>query len=102
MTLSGSSVYRTEDRREDDRGRDRSPLRAEERSDTDDCDQSDSKKQKLAFGFGKKTGNEQKKGIQIKLGSASVSKTFTTILMLRIDFFLQQKSFLSAKFRLLA
>ncbi|XP_011687578.1 PREDICTED: PEST proteolytic signal-containing nuclear protein-like isoform X3 [Wasmannia auropunctata] len=67
----GSSVYRTEDRREDDRGRDRSPLRAEERSDTDD-DQSDGKKQKLAFGFGKRTaGNEQKKGIQIKLGSAS-------------------------------
>ncbi|XP_011862002.1 PREDICTED: PEST proteolytic signal-containing nuclear protein-like isoform X2 [Vollenhovia emeryi] len=70
----GSSVYRTEDRREDDRGRDRSPLRAEERSDTEDCDQSDGKKQKLAFGFGKKTsGNEQKKGIQIKLGSASKS-----------------------------
>jgi len=70
----GSSVYRTEDRREDDRGRDRSPLRAEERCDTDDCDPSDAKKQKLAFGFGKKTsGNEQKKGIQIKLGSVSKS-----------------------------
>lgn len=73
MTLSGSSVYRTEDRREDDRGRDRSPLRSEERCDVDDTDQSDVKKQKLAFGFGKKTGNEQKKGIQIKLGSVSVS-----------------------------
>jgi len=73
--LSGSSVYRTEDRREDDRGRDRSPFRIEERCDTEDCDQSDGKKQKLVFGFGKKTsGNEQKKGIQIKLGSASVSK----------------------------
>lgn len=81
MTLSGSSVYRTEDRREDDRGRDRSPLRAEERCDTDDCDPSDAKKQKLAFGFGKKTsGNEQKKGIQIKLGSVSVSKKFTLTL----------------------
>lgn len=76
LTLSGSSVYRTEDRREDDRGRDRSPLRTEEHSDSDG-DQSDTKKQKLAFGFGKKTtGNEQKKGIQIKLGSVSVSKTF--------------------------
>ncbi|XP_018359017.1 PREDICTED: PEST proteolytic signal-containing nuclear protein-like [Trachymyrmex cornetzi] len=74
----GSSVYRTEDRREDDRGRDRSPLRAEERSSTDDCDQLDAKKQKLAFGFGKKAGNEQKKGIQIKLGSFSKSTTKTT------------------------
>lgn len=75
MTLSGSSVYRTEDRREDDRGRDRSPFRIEERCGIEDCDQSDGKKQKLVFGFGKKTsGNEQKKGIQIKLGSASVSK----------------------------
>lgn len=86
--MSGSSVYRTEDRREDDKGRDRSPLRAEERSDTDDCDQSDGKKQKLTFGFGKKIGNEQKKGIQIKLGSASVSETFAPILMLRAWFFL--------------
>jgi len=73
LTLSGSSVYRTEDRRDDDRDRDRSPLRAEEHRDTDDCDQSDAKKQKLMFGFGKKIGNEQKKGIQIKLGSVSVS-----------------------------
>ncbi|KAL6255299.1 hypothetical protein P5V15_013639 [Pogonomyrmex californicus] len=73
----GSSVYRTEDRREDDRGRDRSPLRSEERSDTNDCDPADGKKHKLAFGFGKKTGNEQKKGIQIKLGSVSKSTTKT-------------------------
>ncbi|KYM76637.1 PEST proteolytic signal-containing nuclear protein [Atta colombica] len=79
LTLSGSSVYRTEDRREDDRGRDRSPLRTEERSSTDDCDQLDAKKQKLAFGFGKKTGNEQKKGIQIKLGSFSKSTAKTTV-----------------------
>ncbi|KAG5318569.1 PCNP protein, partial [Acromyrmex charruanus] len=78
LTLSGSSVYRTEDRREDDRDRDRSPLRAEERSSTDDCDQLDAKKQKLAFGFGKKAGNEQKKGIQIKLGSFSKSTAKTT------------------------
>ncbi|KAG5316119.1 PCNP protein, partial [Acromyrmex insinuator] len=77
-TDRGSSVYRTEDRREDDRGRDRSPLRAEERSSTDDCDQLDAKKQKLAFGFGKKAGNEQKKGIQIKLGSFSKSTAKTT------------------------
>ncbi|XP_018399482.1 PREDICTED: PEST proteolytic signal-containing nuclear protein-like isoform X2 [Cyphomyrmex costatus] len=83
LTLSGSSVYRTEDRREDDRreddrGRDRSPLRTEERSNTDDCDQLDAKKQKLAFGFGKKAGNEQKKGIQIKLGSVSKSTAKAT------------------------
>lgn len=71
MTLSGSSVYRTEDRRGDDRNRDRSPLRSEEHCES--SDQPDGKK-KLAFGFGKKTGNEQKKGIQIKLGSVSVSK----------------------------
>ncbi|XP_071647273.1 PEST proteolytic signal-containing nuclear protein [Temnothorax longispinosus] len=75
----GSSVYRTVDRREDDRDRDRSPLRAEERCDTDDCDQSDARKQKLVFGFGKKTsGNEQKKGIQIKLGSVSKSTVKAT------------------------
>lgn len=92
MTLSGSSVYRTEDRREDDRGRDRSPLRAEEHSDSDG-DQSNMKKQKLAFGFGKKmSGNEQKKGIQIKLGSASVSETLA--LMLRKHFY---ENFLSYK-----
>lgn len=60
-----------EDRRGDDRDRDRSPLRSEEHCES--SDQSDGKK-KLAFGFGKKTGNEQKKGIQIKLGSVSVSK----------------------------
>ena len=88
MTLSGSSVYRTEDRREDDRGRDRSPLRTEERSSTDDCDQLDAKKQKLAFGFGKKAGNEQKKGIQIKLGSFSVSKIFALTLLRFVHKFL--------------
>lgn len=77
MTLSGSSVYRAEEGiREDDRGRDRSPLRPEERCESVDYSQPDAKKQKLTFGFGKKTGSEQKKGIQIKLGSTSVSKTF--------------------------
>lgn len=77
MTLSGSSVYRAEGIREDDRGRDRSPLRPdEERCESVDYSQPDAKKQKLTFGFGKKTGSEQKKGIQIKLGSTSVSKTF--------------------------
>lgn len=77
MTLSGSSVYRAEGIREDDRDRDRSPLRPEERCESVDYSQPDAKKQKLTFGFGKKTtGSEQKKGIQIKLGSTSVSKTF--------------------------
>lgn len=75
MTLSGSSVYRAEDRRLDDRDRDRSPLRSEERCESDN--QSDAKRQKLTFGFGKKTSNEQKKGIQIKLGSVSVSDAFS-------------------------
>lgn len=79
MTLSGSSVYRAEDRRGDDRDRDRSPLRSEEHCDSDDSNQSDARKQKLTFGFGKKAGNEQKKGIQIKLGSTSVSETFVQI-----------------------
>lgn len=68
--------------REDDRGRDRSPLRPEERCESVNYNQPDAKKQKLAFGFGKKVGNEQKKGIQIKLGSASVSETFMQILCL--------------------
>lgn len=54
----------------DERDRDRSPLRSEERCDSDNQSE---KKQKLTFGFGKKTSNEQKKGIQIKLGSGSVS-----------------------------
>ncbi|XP_072764379.1 PEST proteolytic signal-containing nuclear protein [Anoplolepis gracilipes] len=67
----GSSVYRAKDRRGDDRDRDRSPLRSEEHCDSDDSNQSEAKKQKLAFGFGKKAGSEQKKGIQIKLGSVS-------------------------------
>jgi len=58
----------------DDRDRDRSPLRSEERCDSDN--QLETKKQKLTFGFGKKTSNDQKKGIQIKLGSISVSEIF--------------------------
>lgn len=71
----GSSVYRAEDSRGDDRGRDRSPLRSQDRE-TSDYGQADAKKQKLAFGFGKKTtGSEQKKGIQIKLGSTSKPTT---------------------------
>lgn len=81
MTLSGSSVYRAEDLREDDRGRDRSPLRPEERCESVNYNQPDVKKQKLAFGFGKKTSSEQKKGIQIKLGSVSVSETFIFFLL---------------------
>ncbi|KAG7208501.1 hypothetical protein KM043_014725 [Ampulex compressa] len=72
LTLSGSSVYRAEDTRGDDRGRDRSPLRSEDRCDAGNFNQSDTKKQKLAFGFGKKAvGADSKKGIQIKLGSTS-------------------------------
>lgn len=66
--------------REDDRGRDRSPLRPEEPCESVNYNQPDAKKQKLTFGFGKKTGSDQKKGIQIKLGSASVSRTFIQIL----------------------
>lgn len=79
MTLSGSSVYRAEDMREDDRDRDRSPLRPEEHC---EYNQPDTKKQKLTFGFGKKAGSEQKKGIQIKLGSASVSFVSRTFMKL--------------------
>lgn len=71
----GSNIYRTEDRRRDDKDRDRSPLRSEEQCES--SDQSDGKK-KLVFGFGKKTGNEQKKGIQIKLGSVSKQTTKVT------------------------
>ncbi|XP_015432147.1 PREDICTED: PEST proteolytic signal-containing nuclear protein-like [Dufourea novaeangliae] len=66
----GSSVYRAEDSRGDDRGRDRSPLRSDDRNATN-YSQSDAKKQKLTFGFGKKSAMDQKKGIQIKLGSTS-------------------------------
>lgn len=70
--------------REDDRGRDRSPLRSrspdEEHCESVNYSQPDMKKQKLTFGFGKKTSSDQKKGIQIKLGSASVSKTFIQII----------------------
>lgn len=65
--------------RGDDRIRDRSPLRSEEHCESVNCDQPDMKKQKLAFGFGKKPGNEQKKGIQIKLNTASVSEAFIRI-----------------------
>lgn len=66
-------MYRAEDSRGDDRGRDRSPLRSDDRCEEANYNQSDAKKQKLAFGFGKKSGAEQKKGIQIKLSSTSVS-----------------------------
>ncbi|XP_031837660.1 PEST proteolytic signal-containing nuclear protein [Nomia melanderi] len=66
----GSSIYRAEDSRGDDRGRDRSPLRSDDR-DASSYNQSDAKKQKLTFAFGKKSSTEQKKGIQIKLGSTS-------------------------------
>lgn len=88
MTLSGSSSYRTEDRRrrEDDdddedrsRSRDRSPHRSYDRHDTSSSPyQSQSGKQKLAFGFDKKAAESESKkgGIQIKLGSGSaVSKS---------------------------
>lgn len=71
-------MYRAEDRRGDDRDRDRSPLRSEKQ-----CE-SDTKKQKLTFGFGKKASGEQKKGIQIKIGSTSVSKEFYRIIHLFI------------------
>ncbi|KOX71932.1 PEST proteolytic signal-containing nuclear protein [Melipona quadrifasciata] len=57
----GSSVYRAEDSRGDDRGRDRSPIRSDDRCEASNLHQSDAKKQKLAFGFGKKSGTEQKK-----------------------------------------
>lgn len=68
----GSSVYRAEDSRGDDRGRDRSPIRSDDRCEPGSFSQLDAKKQKLAFGFGRKTAAaDQKKGIQIKLGSTS-------------------------------
>ena len=71
--MSGSSAYRAEDGREDDRGRDRSPLRSsQDKRETTGYPHADTKKQKLAFGFGKKSTTESKKGIQIKLGSTSV------------------------------
>ncbi|XP_015524784.1 PEST proteolytic signal-containing nuclear protein [Neodiprion pinetum] len=67
----GSSAYRAADRRGDDWERDRSPLRDDVCNQTS-SDQTDHKKQKLTFGFGKKPlPTEQKKGIQIKLGSGS-------------------------------
>ena len=82
LTLSGSSAYRAEGSREDDRGRDRSPLRTDDRRDPPNYIQNDIKKQKLTFGFGKKsTSSEQKKGIQIKLGEASVIYIFNFLLI---------------------
>lgn len=74
MTLSGSSVYRGEDSSDDERLRDRSPLRTDDRRDTSSYGQADPRKQKLTFGVGKKStpAMDQKKGIQIKLGSSSV------------------------------
>lgn len=68
-------MYRAEDSRGDDRGRDRSPLRSDDRCEATNYNQTDAKKQKLTFAFGKKGGTEQqKKGIQIKLGSTSVCR----------------------------
>ncbi|KAK2576233.1 hypothetical protein KPH14_005602 [Odynerus spinipes] len=76
----GSSVYRAEDTRGDSRGRDRSPLRSDDHCESGNFGQGDAKKQKLTFGFGKRqTGADQKKGIQIKLGSVSHSATKTTV-----------------------
>ena len=83
MTLSGSSSYRAEERRDDDednlRSRDRSPHRGRDRHElsSSTC-QSSAGKQKLVFGFDKKLSpSDQKKGIQIKLGNVSVSKDQT-------------------------
>ncbi|XP_066599551.1 PEST proteolytic signal-containing nuclear protein-like [Prorops nasuta] len=69
----GSSVYRAEDSRGDSRTRERSPLRSDDRSESSHYNENDPKKQqRLTFGLGKKlTGPDQKKGIQIKLGSTS-------------------------------
>lgn len=76
MTLSGSSSYRAEERRRDDeddvRSRDRSPHRGRDRHEYSSTGQSSGGKQKLVFGFDKKVSPDQKKGIQIKLGSAMV------------------------------
>ncbi|KAI4490219.1 hypothetical protein M0802_010853 [Mischocyttarus mexicanus] len=82
LTLSGSSVYRAEDTHEDSRVvRDRSPLRSDDQCESANFGQGDVKKQKLAFGFGKRQtpGVDQKKGIQIKLGSVSNSGMKTTV-----------------------
>lgn len=76
----GSSVYRAKDTRGDSRGRDRSPLRSDDSCEPGNFGQADAKKQKLTFGLGKRqTGADQKKGIQIKLGSVSSSATKTTV-----------------------
>lgn len=72
MTLSGSSAYKAEDGRKDERVRDRSPLRLDDRRESSNYSQNESRKQKLAFGFGKKpTSTDQRKGIQIKFGAPS-------------------------------
>lgn len=74
MTLSGSSAYKAEDGRKDERVRDRSPLRLDDRRESSNYSQNESRKQKLAFGFGKKpTSTDQRKGIQIKFGAPSVN-----------------------------
>ncbi|KAK0180111.1 hypothetical protein PV327_005785 [Microctonus hyperodae] len=49
LTLSGSSVYRGEDSSDDERLRDRSPLRTDDRRDTSNYGPADSRKQKLTF-----------------------------------------------------
>lgn len=76
----GSSAYRAEDSRGDERTRDRSPLRTDDRREQPNYNQNDSKKQKLAFGFGKKpsSSNDQRKGIQIKLGAPSKQSAKST------------------------
>ncbi|XP_012274675.1 PEST proteolytic signal-containing nuclear protein isoform X2 [Orussus abietinus] len=68
----GSSIYRAEDNGGEDRERDRSPLRSDDRREPVNFNQADAKKHKLAFGFSKKpAATDSKKGIQIKLGAAS-------------------------------
>ncbi|XP_051155315.1 PEST proteolytic signal-containing nuclear protein-like [Leptopilina boulardi] len=77
----GSNAYKAEDGRKDERVRDRSPLRMDDRRETSHYSQNrqnDSRKQKLAFGFGKKSTTttttstiDQRKGIQIKFGALS-------------------------------
>ncbi|XP_012260250.2 PEST proteolytic signal-containing nuclear protein-like [Athalia rosae] len=76
----GSSAYRAADGRKDDWERDRSPL-GDHHSDQTSSYQTDHKKQKLTFGFGKKPPvPEQKKGIQIKLGSSSKPTVKPTVI----------------------
>ncbi|XP_011502929.1 PREDICTED: PEST proteolytic signal-containing nuclear protein-like isoform X2 [Ceratosolen solmsi marchali] len=77
LTLSGSSVYRAEDRRDDDddlRSRDRSPHKPHDQHELSSSSfQPRSGKQKLVFGFDKKatSSDPKKSGIQMKLGSGS-------------------------------